>query len=223
MAVPTATQQPAPHSALRRLVARHPVAAFLVMVYTVNTAVALVPVLTRRDILPFDLAPYDSLGHIFGVALPAFLVVARRRPVVPHRVARGARRDGIVRQRDLWSGTAERAGGEVGAAVDGGIAATASLDLVLQSCRRDRLDGILAGEAAREARAVEGQPHCHGPLRAVPYAQLDGRIRLGPRTAPPRPPVDWHFRNISAVRARRHHVALQQHHVQRATGGDVPL
>jgi hypothetical protein len=38
MAVPTATQQPAPHSALRRLVARHPVAAFLVMVYTVNTA-----------------------------------------------------------------------------------------------------------------------------------------------------------------------------------------
>jgi membrane protease YdiL (CAAX protease family) len=26
--------------------------------------------------LPFDLAPYDSLGHIFGVALPAFIVVA---------------------------------------------------------------------------------------------------------------------------------------------------
>src|ERR671910_1861449 len=76
MAVPAATQQPAPHSALRRLVARHPVAAFLVMVYAVNCAVALVPVLTRRDILPFDLAPYDSLGHIFGVALPAFIGVA---------------------------------------------------------------------------------------------------------------------------------------------------
>jgi membrane protease YdiL (CAAX protease family) len=76
MAVPAATQQPAPHSALRRLVARHPVATFLVMVYAVNVAVALVPVLTRRDILPFDLAPYDSLGHIFGVALPAFIVVA---------------------------------------------------------------------------------------------------------------------------------------------------
>lgn len=56
--------------------ARHPVAAFLVMVYTVNTAVALSPLLTRRDILPFGLAPYDSLGHIFGEALPAFLVVA---------------------------------------------------------------------------------------------------------------------------------------------------
>ena len=76
MTVPAATPQPAPHSALRRLVARHPVAAFLVMVYTVNTAVALVPLLTRRDILPFGLAPYDSLGHIFGVALPAFLVLA---------------------------------------------------------------------------------------------------------------------------------------------------
>jgi uncharacterized protein len=52
------------------------VLAFLVMVYAVNIAVALSPLLTRRDILPFDLAPYDSLGHIFGVALPAFLVVA---------------------------------------------------------------------------------------------------------------------------------------------------
>ncbi|HEX2739995.1 MAG TPA: type II CAAX endopeptidase family protein [Rubrobacter sp.] len=76
MAVPAATQQPAPHSALRRLVARHPVAAFLVMVYTVSPAVALVPFLTRRDILPFDLALYDSFAPIFGVALPAFIVVA---------------------------------------------------------------------------------------------------------------------------------------------------
>ena len=76
MTAPAATPQPAPHSALRRLVARHPVAAFLVMVYVVNTAVALSPLLTRRDILPFGLAPYDSLGHIFGVALPAFIVVA---------------------------------------------------------------------------------------------------------------------------------------------------
>jgi hypothetical protein len=57
-------------------VARHPVAAFLAMVFAVNVAVALVPVLTRRDILPFDLALYESLGPIFGVALPAFIVVA---------------------------------------------------------------------------------------------------------------------------------------------------
>jgi uncharacterized protein len=75
--IPAATPQPAPHySVLRRLVAHHPVAAFLIMVYAVNTAVALSPLLTRRDILPFGLAPYDSLGHIFGVALPAFIVVA---------------------------------------------------------------------------------------------------------------------------------------------------
>jgi uncharacterized protein len=79
MTVPAATRRAAPFAALKRLVARHPVAAFLVMVYTVNTAVALVPLLTRRDILPFGLAPYDSLGHIFGVALPAFLVVAATR------------------------------------------------------------------------------------------------------------------------------------------------
>jgi membrane protease YdiL (CAAX protease family) len=76
MTTPAATPQPAPHSVLRRLVVRHPVATFLVMVYAINTAVALSPLLTRRDILPFGLAPYDSLGHIFGVALPAFIVVA---------------------------------------------------------------------------------------------------------------------------------------------------
>src|SRR5215210_4027056 len=76
MSVPAATRQPATHSVLRRLVVSHPVVAFLVMVYTVSPAVALVPVLTRRDILPFDLALYDSLAPIFGVALPAFLVVA---------------------------------------------------------------------------------------------------------------------------------------------------
>jgi uncharacterized protein len=76
MSVPTSTPQPAHHSALRRLVTRHPVATFLVMVYAVNSAVALSPLLTRRDILPFDLALYESLGPILGVALPAFLVVA---------------------------------------------------------------------------------------------------------------------------------------------------
>jgi hypothetical protein len=37
---PTTIHQPAPHTALRRLVARQPVAALLMMVYTVNTAVS---------------------------------------------------------------------------------------------------------------------------------------------------------------------------------------
>jgi len=76
MSTPTATQQPAPHSALRRLVARHPVAAFLVMVYAVTIAVVLPPVLTRHDIWPFGQALSDPLGHIFGSAVPAFLVIA---------------------------------------------------------------------------------------------------------------------------------------------------
>jgi membrane protease YdiL (CAAX protease family) len=61
---------------IRHLVVRHPVAAFLVMVYGVNIAVALPSNLTRRDLLPFDIAPYDLLGHIVGSALPAFLVMA---------------------------------------------------------------------------------------------------------------------------------------------------
>jgi membrane protease YdiL (CAAX protease family) len=63
-------------SSARGVVARHPVAAFLVMVYAINIAVALPPILTRRDLLPFDQAPYDWLGHIVGSAVPAFLVTA---------------------------------------------------------------------------------------------------------------------------------------------------
>lgn len=71
------TLQPARQGpTLRRLVARHPVAAYLLMVFSVSVAVAQVPVLTRRDIVPFDLALYDSLGPLLGVALPAFVVVA---------------------------------------------------------------------------------------------------------------------------------------------------
>ena len=71
----TAIPEPAPHSAIRRLVARHPVAAFLVMVYAVTIAFALLR--TRGDPqLPFDLPVWGALGHLFGVALPAFLVMA---------------------------------------------------------------------------------------------------------------------------------------------------
>src|SRR5207244_4490543 len=76
MSTRSTTLRPAPHSALRRLVARHPVAAFLVMVYAVNIVVLLPPVLTRHDIWPFGQALSDPLGHIFGSAVPAFLVIA---------------------------------------------------------------------------------------------------------------------------------------------------
>src|SRR2546427_3775054 len=76
MSTRSTTLRPAPHSALRRLVARHPVAAFLVMVYAVNIVVLLPPVLTRHDIWPLGQAPSDPLGYMFGSAVPAFLVIA---------------------------------------------------------------------------------------------------------------------------------------------------
>ena len=76
MSAPPAMGRPAPRSALRRLVARHPVAAFLVMAYTFICLVALPPVRTHTDILPFDKPFWESLSSIFGVALPAFMVVA---------------------------------------------------------------------------------------------------------------------------------------------------
>jgi uncharacterized protein len=76
MSVPNATRQPAPRSALRRLMARRPVASYLVMAYTVICVVALPPVRAHTDILPFDKPFWESLGTILGVALPAFLVMA---------------------------------------------------------------------------------------------------------------------------------------------------
>jgi hypothetical protein len=76
MADIAARTPPASVSALRRVIARHPVAAFLTMVFAVNVAVALSPVLNRRDLLPFAQAPYDWLAHILGSAVPAFVVTA---------------------------------------------------------------------------------------------------------------------------------------------------
>jgi uncharacterized protein len=61
-------------SRLRQVIEQYPVASFLIMVYAVNVAVALPPPLTRRDLLPFDQAAYDWLGHILGSAVPAFVV-----------------------------------------------------------------------------------------------------------------------------------------------------
>jgi membrane protease YdiL (CAAX protease family) len=57
-------------------IARHPVAAFLIMAYAVTVATALSPVLTRRDLLPYDHAPYDLIAHILGSAVPAFIVTS---------------------------------------------------------------------------------------------------------------------------------------------------
>jgi uncharacterized protein len=87
--VPTATEnwQPAPHSPLKRLVDRHPVAAFLVMLYAIAWTVFLPVVLQARGLLtlPIDLTEgfaFDavtSLASILGVTLPAFLVTVLTR------------------------------------------------------------------------------------------------------------------------------------------------
>lgn len=78
MSTPAAIQQSAPSSALRRLVARHPVAAFLVMAFTVSITIAFVRLRTNGDIDQSPSYQYfvGFLEHFFSVALPAFLVVA---------------------------------------------------------------------------------------------------------------------------------------------------
>jgi uncharacterized protein len=77
MSTPTAIQHPSHPSTLRRLVARHPVAAFLIMAYTVSIAIAFVRLQTNGDIQSSSYQYFVGfLEHLFSVALPAFLVVA---------------------------------------------------------------------------------------------------------------------------------------------------
>jgi CAAX protease family protein len=78
MSTPAAIQQPALPSILKRLVARHPVATFLIMAYTVSIAIAFVRLQTNGDIDQSPSYQYlvGFLEHLFSVALPAFLVVA---------------------------------------------------------------------------------------------------------------------------------------------------
>ena len=75
-------RQPATLSALRRLVARRPVAAFLVMAFVFSWTIMLPLLLSENGlgVLPFPLPwqVFGSLMSIFGLALPAFLVTAAR-------------------------------------------------------------------------------------------------------------------------------------------------
>ena len=64
-------RQPAPHSALGRLVVGHPVLAFLIMVCALGWSTLIA---TFSLGLPTMLSA--SLGAVFGFALPAFLVTA---------------------------------------------------------------------------------------------------------------------------------------------------
>ena len=79
MSTSTTIQQSAASSALRRLVARHPVATFLVMAYTITPAFLLQTIWRPAHILPLRFSLWDSFGTIFGVALPAFLGIAALR------------------------------------------------------------------------------------------------------------------------------------------------
>ena len=69
------------YAGIWRWIGRHPVAAFLIMVYAITTATALSPALIRRDLLPYNQAPYDLLAHIVGTAVPAFLVTGAARGI----------------------------------------------------------------------------------------------------------------------------------------------
>src|SRR3712207_6003147 len=79
----TATEghQPTSSSKLRRLVARHPVAAFLVMAFGFAW-ISMLPLLLSESgpfgVLPFALPfqPFASIVSILGLALPAYLVTA---------------------------------------------------------------------------------------------------------------------------------------------------
>ena len=76
MSTSTTIQQPTSPSTLRSLVARHPIAAFLVMAFTITSAFTLPPIRARLDTFLLGFELWDSFATIFGVALPAFLVMA---------------------------------------------------------------------------------------------------------------------------------------------------
>ena len=77
MSTSTAIQPSSFPSLLRRLVARHPVAVFLIMVYMVSIAIAFVRLQTNGNIQSPSYEYFVGfLEHLLSVAVPAFLVVA---------------------------------------------------------------------------------------------------------------------------------------------------
>jgi uncharacterized protein len=71
MSTATQNQQTSNSSSLGPLVARHPVVAFLIMVYTFGWST-----LIAADSVGLPFLLVSSLGVVFGLALPAFLVTA---------------------------------------------------------------------------------------------------------------------------------------------------
>ena len=77
MSTSTAIQGITSPSAPRRLVARHPVATFLIMAYTVSITLMFIRLQTDGNIQSPSYEYFvGSLEHLLSVALPAFLVVA---------------------------------------------------------------------------------------------------------------------------------------------------
>ena len=80
MSTVTAEHRPTAHSTIRRLVARHPATAFLVMAFGFGWT-SLIPILLSENgfgVLPIELplTVVQSLVTIVGLAVPAFLVTA---------------------------------------------------------------------------------------------------------------------------------------------------
>jgi membrane protease YdiL (CAAX protease family) len=67
---------PTPLAQTRTAIARHPVAAFLILGIGVLAAFALISPLLETQLLPFDLPLFGVLGGTLGVGLAAFVVTA---------------------------------------------------------------------------------------------------------------------------------------------------
>lgn len=77
MSTSTAIQGSTSPSALRRLVARHPVAAFLIMAYTLSITLMFIRLQTHGNIQSPSYEYFVGfVEHLLSVAFPAFLVVA---------------------------------------------------------------------------------------------------------------------------------------------------
>jgi len=63
-------------SRVRQPIARHPIAAFLIIGIGAYFAVAMIPPLTKWELTAFDLPLYGIVGGFAGVGLAAFLVTA---------------------------------------------------------------------------------------------------------------------------------------------------
>ena len=151
----------------KRVVADHPVAAFLIIGNGVSLASALTPPLVEAEVLPFDLPLFGSLGTILGVGPPAVVVTAAtdgragvddlvRRSVrwrvpgavVSARAPRRPRRGDARRNRDLWHRCVGIAGRRLDAGAGGRRRGLRPAVDLLPTCGGDWLDRLPPGQMA---------------------------------------------------------------------------